>query len=282
MHHKLRISSFNCKNVKSSMEELKTLCDASDIILLQETWLASDEILLLKNLHSDFYADGVSSLSDNGLRIGRPHGGIAVMWRKQLAQVVERVPFIDKRIMGVTLKGNGRKFLLLNVYFPCDSRSTTSENFEELMNCYGKILDVIREINSTHVFIMGDTNSGVSQASCFGNEMLSFCEDNNLILSDVALLGKESGHFTFYSDAHKSTSWIDHCMSTINAHHCIEEVKILYEYQSSDHFPLKIVITFDSTMANNLERSEVSVSDDRHIASWDKASDYHINSYHNA
>ena len=35
-------------------------------------------------------------------------------------------------------------------------------------------------------------------------------------------------------------------------------------------------------MANNLERSEVSVSDDRHIASWDKASDYHINSYHNA
>ena len=56
------------------------LCDGNDIVLLQETWLAHDELPLLKNLHADFYADGVSALTDNCINVGRHHGGIAILW----------------------------------------------------------------------------------------------------------------------------------------------------------------------------------------------------------
>ena len=80
---KLRISTFNCKNAKSSVDELLMLCDVSDIVFLQETWLSNDELVFLKNLHGDFLADGVSSLNDNQLNVGRPHGGIAILWSKQ-------------------------------------------------------------------------------------------------------------------------------------------------------------------------------------------------------
>lgn len=44
----LVITSFNCKNAKTSVDELRSLCDKSDIVFLQETWLARDEITLLK------------------------------------------------------------------------------------------------------------------------------------------------------------------------------------------------------------------------------------------
>jgi len=35
----LRLSSFNCRSVKSSVDEVKQLCDISSIVMLQEHWL---------------------------------------------------------------------------------------------------------------------------------------------------------------------------------------------------------------------------------------------------
>lgn len=36
--------TYNCKNVKRSIDTIKQLCQTSDIIALQETWLLPDEI----------------------------------------------------------------------------------------------------------------------------------------------------------------------------------------------------------------------------------------------
>lgn len=46
--------------------------------------------------------------------------------------------------------------------------------------------------------------------SVIANHMLSFCQDNDLIPSSRELLLKDS----YRSDAHHTTSWLDHCMST--------------------------------------------------------------------
>ena len=34
-----QVSSFNCRNIKSSIDNVRQLCNANDIIFLQETWL---------------------------------------------------------------------------------------------------------------------------------------------------------------------------------------------------------------------------------------------------
>ena len=44
----LRVVSFNCKNAKSSLVDICSLCDSYDLILLQETWLARSEIDVLR------------------------------------------------------------------------------------------------------------------------------------------------------------------------------------------------------------------------------------------
>ena len=48
----LRVVSFNCKHVVSSIAEIRELCDKYDIIALQETWLQEydfQQLLLIDN-----------------------------------------------------------------------------------------------------------------------------------------------------------------------------------------------------------------------------------------
>ena len=40
--------------MKTSHDELYALCEAHDIVILQETWLAKNELSLLSNTHCDF------------------------------------------------------------------------------------------------------------------------------------------------------------------------------------------------------------------------------------
>ena len=50
MANVLRITSYNCKNIKSYIENARQLCDVNDIVFLQETWLTHDELYILKYL----------------------------------------------------------------------------------------------------------------------------------------------------------------------------------------------------------------------------------------
>ena len=52
--HKLTLCSFNCRGVKSSIDEVRQLCHTGDIIFLQEHWLLPEELTLLSDAHPDF------------------------------------------------------------------------------------------------------------------------------------------------------------------------------------------------------------------------------------
>ena len=55
---------------------------------LQETWLTHDELPLLRQIHADFDASGVSAMdTGDSILVGRPYGGVAILWRKQLGQL---------------------------------------------------------------------------------------------------------------------------------------------------------------------------------------------------
>ena len=81
MYYSLRVTSDNCRNLKSSIDNVRQLCDAHDIIFLQETWLTNDELSLLTCLRADFYADGMSVMdTTSGILIGRRFGGIGIIF----------------------------------------------------------------------------------------------------------------------------------------------------------------------------------------------------------
>lgn len=153
----IRITSYNCRALKSSIDAIHDLCETSDIILLQETWLRSDELHLLSTVHSQFYGEGISSI-DIGADIvqGRPYGGLGILWRKNLGNCMHCTHYGDNRLFGIECTDqHGGKLLLLNVYLPynCD------ENFDEFCEYLAKIDSIFESSNVANTIAYGDFNA---------------------------------------------------------------------------------------------------------------------------
>ena len=104
-----------------------------------------------------------------------------------------------------------------------------------------KIKDITVNAQTPFVYIIGDFNANISRDTNFGRELKKeFCSVNSLVISDVKLMNSDT--ITFLSSAHSTTSWLDHCVSTTTGHRIIENVNVSYDYISSDHFPMTIII----------------------------------------
>ena len=90
-----------------------------------------------------------------------------------------------------------------------------SENYDEFMGYLGMVHSIIQESDVSSVFVIGDWNAEINANSVFGSELSSFCTDHSYVISDIEHLGIDSGSFTFFSEAHGSTSWIDHCVCRV-------------------------------------------------------------------
>ena len=228
----LRIASYNCRNVNTSVDNIRQLCDNNDIIFLQETWLTDEELTELMCMHVDFYADGVSSMTpDREILSGRPFGGLGIMWRKSLGSCITIEKYDDHRLMAVHFDNGSCTLLAVNMYMPYDDRSIRSSNYDEYINYLGVVHAIIQESAASNIMIIGDWNANVNNNAIFGAELISFCEEHGYIISDVDKLGLESGAFTYLSESHGTTSWIDHCVCTVQAHAAVSSLEINYDVQ---------------------------------------------------
>ena len=118
-----------------------------------------------------------------------------------------------------------------------------------------------------HTHSHAENITGVNSNSVFGSELSTFCTEHNYVLSEVDRLGCGSGSFTYLSEAHGTTSWIDHCVCTEQAHPSITDVNICYDMQSSDHFPISICID-----VNSVPRLDCAYIPPQSRLNWSKAS----------
>ena len=119
------------------------------------------------------------------------------------------------------------------------------------MHYLGKIASIINNSDDNFIYALGDFNAHIN----FGGELLSLCEDEGLVLSDLSFLGydrKKEHTFTFVSEAHQSTSWLDHCASNSLGHNNIVDMEVLYNCVSSDHLPLMLCIKSTDIISNNV------------------------------
>ena len=234
----LRVVSFNCKHVVSSIPEIRELCDLYDVIALQETWLQDYDLNQLSLIDNRFYAKGISAMdTSTGVMRGRPYGGLAILWKKSLGSACKPIVYdSETRIMGLEVSSHEAQYLFLNVYLPCCSH----ENSEDFSQYLSLIDGLVTASGTPHVCILGDFNADTTKSHLFGDELTKFLHEESYILSDVVLSDKDS--FTFTSDAQTTRSWIDHCMTTKSLHSLIQSVKIHYEMVSSDHFPLGLAL----------------------------------------
>jgi exonuclease III len=259
------------------MLEIHELCSKCDIVLLQETWLLECEHSILSSISNEFYSKGISAVDINHKVLsGRPHGGIAILWKKTLGKC-KITDFSDNRMMVFELQCGEKSLLFVNVYMPCCSE----DNYPDFLYYLGKINSIVTDSNSPYVYVLGDYNANIckpetERSHTFGIELKEFCLNEGLVLSDVLFCDDNS--YTFYSEAHHSVSWLDHIVCSASAHNLIENVWVDYSKVSSDHHPLLASINL-SDIVHNDELSDNNSKNHSNIVKWDRLSSDDILSY---
>ena len=99
-----------------------------------------------------------------------------------------------------------------------NTRQTSFEAYfdsKEFCNYLGKIASIIEEKDRSNVVITGHFNAAVNTP--FESKLM--CENTGLVISDYEMFGRASNTYTYVSDAHNSTSWLDHfiCYHSVNS-----------------------------------------------------------------
>ena len=192
---------------------------------------------------------------ENGYQTGRPYGGLAVLWRKEFTHACTLLNLNDVRLLGVTFDTNLGKMLLVNTYLPYQC----ADNFEDYCNCLGKIAAIVHEADTRNIVITGDFNAGVN--TLFEHELVELCKGEHLSISDYEILGRNSGFYTYVSDAHHSTSWLDHVICSSNMHNVIGSIYyVVDKLPSSDHLPLGV--TFSMKIVDKARVTSAHVNND--------------------
>ena len=124
---KIKIFSLNCAGLTNKLPILHEICNAYDIILLQETWITPNNINFLSKVHPCFESHSISVVNFETHMVGRSHGGLGCLWRKDLANKFKIKTYNIPRLLGIALETSNRKLFILNVYLPYFS----TDNYDE-------------------------------------------------------------------------------------------------------------------------------------------------------
>ena len=241
------------------------------IVCLQETWLTKQELGGLNSLHNDFHGIGEST-TDNRDKIihGHPPGGVAILWNITIEHLIKELRFNENWVVGIEINIGDRKIVIINVYTPCDSYA----NENEYLNRLAHISTIVDELDTTCVYVVGDYNADMSDnRSLFANHMANFCQENGFVLSSVQMLPLDS--FTYISESHHTVSWLDHCVSSNDAHDAIKNIEICYNLATTDHIPVTM-----SLDVNNLPVLSKHANDYvNYKLDWSKLQQADINNY---
>ena len=89
-------------------------------------------------------------------------------------------------------------------------------------------------------------NFNAAVGTLFESEMLELCKTYKLVISDYNVYSRESGQYTYVSDSHFSTSWLDHLICSHDMNLKLSSVKILDKLPCSDHLPLSAELSINS------------------------------------
>jgi exonuclease III len=263
----LTFASYNCHGVNSAKLNMASdLFKCHDFVLLQEHWLHECQFHTLTDFIPDVHMYGVSGMPSDELISGRPYGGTAILWKKSLICEVIPVNMSCKRISAVQIVFNNTKYLLFNVYMPCDTNSDHS-NVSEYKAVLQAIANTCISQQIDNIIVGGDFNTDISRLRSLHTACLvdfAYHEDMKFCLDfpdcDIT--------YTYESLANGSKSVIDHFIVSQNIYSCISLYKSIHSGDNlSDHCPISLAVNI------SLERStDVSINAERKVL-WHKATD---------
>jgi exonuclease III len=240
--------TFNCKNVKRSVDNIRDLCKIYDIIALQETWLTNDDLSFLSTISDDFSSTGVSAMdSSTGPLRGRPYGGVALLWRRSVFVNVYVIECDNPRFCAIMVISNKKAFLVMCLYMPTDENPNLAE-FTDVLSAVSAIID---NCGVETVYMLGDFNAHPHEQ--FYYELLNFSSEQNWSCIDFDILGLASSTHTYVSEINGSRRWLDHILCSQAAVNSVQKVYVLYDVFWSDHYPLAMECNLDIVLPTKMK-----------------------------
>ena len=87
----LKVTTFNCKNIRTCGPIFEKLTKPEDIILVQEHWLFKCQLNLLEEINENVLVSGRSVDYHDPIspgQIPRGYGGVAIFWKKNIDHLV--------------------------------------------------------------------------------------------------------------------------------------------------------------------------------------------------
>ena len=236
------IVTFNCRSVKKNIHIVKELCNKFKLIALQETLLPQQDSDFLNTIHDKFSYIASSPVDlRQGLLRGRPYGGLAFLFKSEIASQITFIPTNNERLLCIDMNVNGIIIRIVNCYLPYFNGT----NISDYIDLLGKINCLFKEHVNNHVIALGDFNAHPSGE--FGEELRGFCGAYNYCIADMSFLPQDS--HTWISDSTGHTRWLDHILCPNSLLNCLNNFKIHYNEIGSDHKPLSF--NFSLSLSSN-------------------------------
>ena len=199
-------------------------------------------------------------------RRGRPYGGVAVLWRHNLAMSFVPIKTNSQRICAVHVKSNDINCILASIYMPTDDDTTT--NFNIFGDVLYELSTTIASYDNCDFIFGGDFNVDYSRNTSRNlNLFKHFINDEKLLCPSVNFL---NNNYT-REDSDNNRSFIDHFLLSKNVRHT--NFSIEYDGDNvSDHNPISIDAIYNVKLTH-LDNSNYEIMD------WSKASDTNIQNY---
>ena len=265
----ITIASYNSRGLSDNRKSIiKELLSANDIVFIQEHWLFNEQLHHIGELSNCHMCHAKSGMEMEVIHQGRPYGGCAIFWKKNLCKKVELLDSKSNRITAVKFYYEDTSLLLLNVYMPCD-KGVETVDFTNMLELMGSL---IHECNADYVIIGGDCNTDFQRKSIQTDILNLFLDESSLY--NCRDNCKYSIDYTYINRATGATSCIDHYFLTYNLSDCVEYLKVNHRGDNlSDHDPIQMKLRIPIARLQ-FKKRQVNTS-----VNWSKATNTQIDNY---
>ena len=208
----LTVRSFNLHGLNQGESLLKHWCITQDfdILLLQEHWLSPPNLHRIDDITGTnytcySYSSMAIECSSDILR-GRPYGGLSIVVRNCSELITGKLVYSSDRVLAVNLAG----LLIINVYFPCSSKSDYKDVTLELL---GNLEHLFDSQQFDGVILSGDLNCNIDVSSWSSSVILDFMTNHNLVNCECSW--PDDSRITYHHDSLQLFSCIDYFIVSV-------------------------------------------------------------------
>ena len=277
----LRILSYNSTGLAWDKQVyIRDLIDRNkpDILFIQETWLLNSHMNTLNTIHQDYIGNGISGTPDDELLLGRPRGGVAILWKREISDSIEfcSIPNTD-RACAIILKAGTEEMLCVCAYLPVDNQSKTRID-QDFLNTLNAVEVFLLQSGHRNVIFGGDFNCDFMRHNAHDVYLRNFTTINDLVCA-VDLPVSEID-FTYHDPYNGCYSQIDHFIVSSGLCNSVTASGKCDDHDNpSKHIPLSLDVLLNCSLPRMVASTHSEEEQHSKNIAWHKISDHDVKTY---